>query len=53
MHSCVYPRYTLAEKMLFGSARLFSKSLEWLVEKCFEKIRKFEEAFFDWDLDHE
>jgi len=53
MHSCVYPRYTLTEKMLFGSARLFSKSLEWFVKKCFEKIQKFEEAFFDWDMEHE
>lgn len=53
MHSCVYPRYTLTEKMLLGSVRLFSKSIEWFAKKCFDKIQKFEEAFFDWDLDNQ
>jgi hypothetical protein len=51
MHTYFYPRYTLTEKMLLGSAKFLSKSVEWAVMKCFEKIKTFEEAFFDWETD--
>jgi len=52
MHNMyIYPRYSLAEKLLFGSAKLITQLSEWLLRKCLEKIHKFEEAFFDWEPD--
>ena len=52
MHNTfIYPRYSLAEKILFGSVNLITQSSEWLLRKCLEKIDKFEEAFFDWEPD--
>lgn len=51
MHTYVYPRYTLPEKMIIGFATFLSKSMDWIVRKCLEKMKKFEDAFCDWETD--
>jgi hypothetical protein len=49
MYPSFYPRHTFTEKLLLGSAKFISKSLEWAVMQCFKKIKTFEKAFFDWE----
>jgi hypothetical protein len=49
MHTCVSPRYTVSEKLLLGSLKIFTKPAEWIIRKLADKMQKFENAFFDWD----
>ncbi len=42
MHTIVYPRYTLVEKIIMGLLFLITWPLHWIVGKTREKIRELD-----------
>jgi hypothetical protein len=42
MHTIVYPRYTLVERIIIGLLSLITWPLQWIVGKTREKIRELD-----------
>ncbi|MBI4633241.1 MAG: hypothetical protein HY742_05070 [Deltaproteobacteria bacterium] len=42
MHTIVYPRYTLVEKVIMGILSLITWPLQWVVDKAREKMHELE-----------
>ncbi len=47
MHTIVYPRYTLVEKIIMGILSLIAWPLQWVVSKTREKMRELD--LEEWD----